>query len=115
MSEEKQLLRYVKDGSEEAFAEIVRRHMNFVYSVCRRSLGDAELANDVTQAVFLLLAEKAKTLGPGTILTSWLFRTAHFACRNAAKTEFRRRYYERKAVDEMLRSAETIDPVWHDI
>ncbi len=63
MTEDKLLKRYVKDGSEEAFGEIVRRHLNLVYSVCRRSLGDAELANDITQAVFLLLVRRVRVSG----------------------------------------------------
>jgi len=85
------LRRYAKDKSEAAFDELVRIHKNFVYSVCRRIVGDADLASDVTQAVFLLLAEKAQSLSPGIVLSGWLFRTAHFASRNAMRAENNRR------------------------
>ena len=115
MTENKLLQRFAKDRSEEAFGEIVRLHQNFVYSVCRRTVGDAELAGDITQAVFLLLAEKAHTLSPNTILSAWLFRTAIFSCRNVMKTENRRRHYERKAAEEMMRAEEGPQSEWRTI
>ena len=93
-------------GSEAAFAELVRRNLDFVYSVCRRKVGDRELAQDITQSVFLLLAAKADTLRPGTVLSGWLFQTAHLACRNALRTEARRQHYERQAMLEWGREME---------
>ncbi len=53
-------------------------------------LGDAQLAEDVTQTVFLLLSTKAKRLAPGTVISGWLFKVAHLACRNARRAEARR-------------------------
>ena len=94
--DEKLLDRYASDRSDAAFAAIVRRYHGFVYSVCCRTLGDAELAEDVTQAVFMLLASKAASLRRGTPLSGWLFNTARFACRNARRTEQRRVHYEQK-------------------
>jgi DNA-directed RNA polymerase specialized sigma24 family protein len=82
MHDWKLLRDYVDKGSQEAFAALVERHVDFVYSVCRREVRDAALAEDVTQVVFLILAQKAKTFGTGTILVSWLFQTARFAARN---------------------------------
>lgn len=99
--EEDLLRRYSARQSQAAFAELVRRYLDFVYSVCRRKLGDPELAQDVTQTVFLILAAKADSLKPGTILSAWLFRVAHHACRNALRVEARRRHYERKAGEDM--------------
>ncbi len=93
-------------GSEAAFAELVRRNLDFVYSVCRRKVGDRELAEDITQSVFLLLAAKAGTLRPGTVLSGWLFQTAHLACRNALRAEARRQHYERQAMLEWGREME---------
>lgn len=103
--EEDLLRRYSARQSQAAFAELVRRYLDFVYSVCRRQLGDPEMAQDVTQTVFLILAAKADSLKPGTVLSAWLFRVAHHACRNALRVEARRRHYERKAGADMQTGA----------
>ena len=103
--EEDLLRRYSARQSQAAFAELVRRYLDFVYSVCRRQLGDPELAQDVTQTVFLILAAKADSLKPGTVLSAWLFRVAHHACRNALRVEARRQHYERKAGEDMQTGA----------
>ena len=105
MREDWLLKRYSAKGSEAAFAELVRRHLDFVYSVCRRQVGDPELAQDITQTVFLVLAAKSSSLKPGTVLRGWLFQTAHHACQNALRSEARRRHYEQKAAKEMEHSA----------
>lgn len=89
MSEDMVLLReYATRNSEEAFATLVSRHINLVYSVARRRLDNAALAEEVTQAVFIILARKAGSLGPGTILSAWLCRTAQHIAANAANRRF---------------------------
>ncbi|BDI30248.1 hypothetical protein CCAX7_22990 [Capsulimonas corticalis] len=113
--EDELLRRYAARRSEAAFDELVRRHMDFVYSVCRRKLGDAEMARDVTQTVFLLLAQKADSLRPGTALSGWLFQTAQLACRNAVRAEARRRHYEGKAAREMEDAARGLDTQWRHV
>ena len=66
-----QLLReYAAGNSEDAFATLVQRHVNLVYSVALRQLGDAHHAQDVAQAVFVILARKAASLRRETILTA---------------------------------------------
>ena len=69
MMEDAELLRrYAAEKSEEAFAELVRRHLDLVYSTALRQLaGDTHLAQDVAQGVFTALARKAATL------TGWLY------------------------------------------
>ncbi len=106
MREDQLLQRFAAKRSEAAFAELVRRNLDFVYSVCRRKVGDRELAQDITQTVFLILAAKAGTFKQGTVLSGWLFQTAHRACQNALRTEARRQHYERQATLERGREME---------
>ena len=98
--EDRQLLQqFVKDNSQEAFAALTARYLSLVYSTCHRELGDADLAEDVTQAVFLILARKAPSLSRNVVLSGWLFQTARFAAKNARLREQRRRHYEEKAME----------------
>ena len=61
------LLRFAREGSGEAFGEVVRRHIDFVYQTALREVrGDAHSASDVTQGVFLQLARKARTVCSST-------------------------------------------------
>jgi RNA polymerase sigma factor (sigma-70 family) len=86
----KLIRRYVDDGSDEAFGEIVRRYTKLVYTTCRREFENAQSAEDATQAVFILLAEKAGSLRQGSVLTGWLFNAARLVAHNAIRRE--RRY-----------------------
>jgi RNA polymerase sigma factor (sigma-70 family) len=115
--EDRQLLkRFVQDHSQEAFAALTARYLSLVYSVCRRELDDADLAEDVTQAVFLILARKAPSLRREVVLSGWLFQTARFAARNARLQETRRKAYEQKAAEaRMEQPMETEDAAWTEI
>lgn len=110
-----QLLReYVEHNSQPAFTELVERHANLVYSTCLRETGDAALAEDVAQVVFLILARKAASLREGTVLAGWLFQTARFSSKNAMKQERRRHQREQKAAEQMISESEA-NPGWADI
>jgi RNA polymerase sigma factor (sigma-70 family) len=88
---------YIKNGSQAAFAELSRRYVNLVYSSALRQMRDAHAAEDVTQAVFIVLARKADSLKRDLILPSWLLQTTAYAVNNARRAEARRRHHEQKA------------------
>jgi RNA polymerase sigma factor (sigma-70 family) len=85
------------DNSETAFTELVRRHINLVYSVARRCTGTDGDAQDVTQAVFIILARKAAGLREKTLLTGWLYETTRFTAARLLRTNARRRAREQDA------------------
>jgi RNA polymerase sigma factor (sigma-70 family) len=98
MTDDMTLLReYAGRNSEEAFAALVARHVNLVYSVALRQIRDPHLAEEITQVVFIILARKAKSLGPRTILAGWLCRTARYVSANALTMERRRQRREQEA------------------
>ena len=90
------LTQFVRHQSEQAFRDLVARYVGLVYAACRRQLRDRHLAEDATQAVFIILAQKAPALGPDTILPAWLYRTAGFVCNNVRARERVRRYHEKQ-------------------
>ena len=95
---DQQLLRdYTGHRSEAAFAELVRRHVDFVYSVALRMVRDAHLAEDVTQNAFVALAQNAGQLTDRSVLSGWLHRTAQNLAANAVRSEVRRRAREQEA------------------
>jgi RNA polymerase sigma factor (sigma-70 family) len=85
------LRRYAEEGSEAAFAELVRRRIGLVYSVAlRQTRGDRHRAEDATQAVFTDLARKARPLAARPILAGWMYRSAQFAAAGLVRAEQRR-------------------------
>ena len=102
------LRRYAGTKSEEAFAELVRRHLDLVYSAALRQVnGDAHLAQDVAQTVFTDLARKAGSLSRRETLTGWLYTGAHFAAAKIVRTENRRRDREEKFMREPISETAT--------
>jgi RNA polymerase sigma factor (sigma-70 family) len=113
---ESQLLRaYVDDRSETAFAELVRRNVDFVYATARRLVQDGHLAQDVAQGVFVALARNAAQLRDRPALAGWLHRTAQNIAAQTVRTDVRRRRREQEAVamNELLGS--DAEPAWESI
>jgi len=118
MSEDAELLRgYAVEGSESAFADLVRRHVDLVYSAALRLLnGDGHRAQDVTQQVFTELAKQARTLANHPSLTGWLYTTTRRMALRVIRSENRRQAREREAdsMNELLREPEA-EPGWEHL
>ncbi|MBN1256152.1 MAG: hypothetical protein JXA52_00445, partial [Planctomycetes bacterium] len=102
MSEWDKIQEYVKSGSESAFTELVREHIDLVHSAALRQVGDAHLAEDVTQAVFLTLSRKAGSLRRGLPLAAWLYQVTRYTAANACRQRSRRMRHEEAAGKERV-------------
>jgi len=111
-----QLLRsYAEERSESAFAELVRRHLDFVYSAALRMVRDSHLAEDVVQGVFLALAKDASRLKNHPVLSGWLHLTTRNIASQTVRTEVRRREREQKAVAMNEPNPTQSEASWNEI
>jgi RNA polymerase sigma factor (sigma-70 family) len=108
------LKEYVEHGSEEAFATLVARHVNKVYSIALRHTRNAHQAEEITQSVFVILARKSRQLGKRVILSGWLCRTARLSAVTFLRSEMRRTRREQEAhMQNLLKESES--EVWPQI
>lgn len=92
------LNRYATSDDEAAFAELVARRLPLVLATAKRQVGNRDLAEEVAQAVFVILARKAGRLDRNVVLSGWLYQTTRYVCQKAVRTEIRRSQREREAV-----------------
>jgi RNA polymerase sigma factor (sigma-70 family) len=112
-----ELLRdYADRGEEAAFAELVHRHTNLVYSAALRQVESADAAAEIAQGVFIALASGARTLlrrlGPEASIAGWLCRVARNLSLNFRRDEFRRQTREKEA--QFMSSSEP-SPEWERV
>jgi uncharacterized protein (TIGR03435 family) len=91
------LRQYAEQNSETAFAALVARHVDKVYSTALRHTRNAHAAEEITQAVFVILAKKSGRLGAKVILAGWLYETARLTAVTYIRSEIRRARREQEA------------------
>lgn len=115
-SNDMELLRdYDRHGSEAAFAALVERHIHLVYSVALRHTGIAAHAEEITQAVFVILARKAASLRPNTILEGWLHETTRLTALSFQRGERRRQFREQEAYMQSTLSPSDDADLWNQL
>jgi uncharacterized protein (TIGR03435 family) len=105
---------YVEQHADEAFGMLVTRHVSLVYSVALRQTGNPHDAEEITQAVFIILAQKAAQLRHEQALSSWLFQATRLTAANFVRGKLRRQHREQEAFMQTL-SETSVDPVWPQI
>ena len=108
------LREYVERDSEEAFAALVTRHVNKVYSVALRLTGNPHSAEEITQAVFVILARKSRQLGKRVILSGWLYQTARLTAVTFIRGGIRRARREQEACMQTILN-ENESEAWRQI
>lgn len=109
---DRDLLQRWRQGDETAFAKLLTRHQAMVVGVARRVIGEHHAAEDVGQAVFLILARKAATLASGGAdLGGWLHRVARDLARNRRAADVARRRNEGVAVSDIPLAEPVVDAV----
>lgn len=93
------LQRYLREKSQDAFAELVRRHLDLVYSAALRRVRSPQFAEEISQSVFTDLARAAEKLKPDTILTAWLYQVARRTAVDVIRRESRRQARDRLAAE----------------
>ncbi len=118
MTDQELLQRYAESRCEASFTELVRRYVDLVYSAALRQVGgDAHLAHDVAQSVFIDLARKAGALSKRTVLTGWLYTSAHYAAAKVVRTErrWRAREQEANSMREVSSNESSAEPAWDEL
>ena len=103
------LARYSRQNAEDAFSEIVRRHLDLVYSAALRQVRSPQLAEEVAQSTFLKLAHHTRELPPHTIVTAWLYQVTRREAIDVVRREARRQLREQTACEMNVMNANASD------
>ncbi len=114
-SDSELLLSYSANDAEQAFVELVRRHVEMVYSAALRVVRDRHLAEDVTQEVFVQLAQQAMKLSGHNVLAAWLHRTTRNISSQYVRTAVRRRRREQQHASMHEQASTSAELVWEEI
>jgi uncharacterized protein (TIGR03435 family) len=109
------LQEFARHNSEAAFAALVQRHLNLVYSVALRFTANPGDAQDVAQAVFIILARKAARLNERTVLTGWLYETTRLTAAGWLRTQKRRQAREQEAYMQSTLDQAGTDNLWRQL
>jgi RNA polymerase sigma factor (sigma-70 family) len=109
------LQQFARNQSEAAFAELVQRHIGLVYSTAFRKTENPQQAEDVTQAVFIILGRKAGSLSPKTVLPGWLYHTTRLTTANLQRAEIRRIRREQEAFMQSTTNETASDELWSEL
>ncbi|MFH0910676.1 MAG: sigma-70 family RNA polymerase sigma factor [Planctomycetota bacterium] len=112
MTDHELLAAYAREGSEDAFTELVERHIGLVHAAALRQVRDAHLAEDMTQAVFLTLAKKAGEIKKSVYLPGRLLQTARYAAANALQHRRRQMHHESMAAAQAAFSRQNEESAW---
>jgi RNA polymerase sigma factor (sigma-70 family) len=117
MTDDRQLLRqFAEQDSQEAFAELARRHVGWVFQASLRRTGErSDLAQDVVQHVFIALAKHASALSNHEALSGWLFTTTRYAASHVLRAESRRHKYESVATTVTEAEQPKVESDWSEI
>ena len=93
------LRQFARENSQDAFAALVQRHLDLVYSAALRQVRSPQLAQEIAQSVFADLARNAGELKPDTIVTAWLYTVTRRTAIDVIRKESRRQLREQVAVE----------------
>jgi uncharacterized protein (TIGR03435 family) len=104
-----------RESAEAAFAALAQRHVNLVYSTALRSVGNTHAAQEITQAVFIILANRAGRLSSRVVLPGWLYQTTRLTAANFLRGEIRRQKREQEAFMQSTLQESSDDNAWRQI
>src|SRR5579872_1123582 len=107
--------RFTQEESEAAFTVLVERYVHLVHSVALRHTANLHHAEEITQAVFIILARRAAALDHRTVLSGWLYHTARLTSANFIRSEIRRSRREHESFMQSQPDEQTSQPIWNEV